>query len=1024
MYHPEPPSSRRTAGFTLPSILVVVGALLILAVGILLVVSIERNTSRAYSDRQRAELAAQAALEDVRGILTLDAANDDFVVLQSALVDPITPGFQSSPDLFLARGKANGTSYSYRYIPLFSTLSSPTPSAPDAPLAAPAVEPLLKSASPDLPADKYKEFTTLPYNDKVRASWLPIQNDKGKTIARYAYWVEDLQGKLDPKLVGNLAAGSAPTTTHAREPYPFPAPGLNPKPESPTELPLNQVALYAIDPAASYSNQGTIGKSLVENRAFLISPDSAVAAAKPDAVLPLVRNPATGRLVDLQVRAAEENLAPGLQPYFEQPLIPYAPGIKLSLVGTPRKNLNGLLAKTPSSAVDEMAAFITLALPDFDSRKGGFPSSPSATPVPTATFTEDYVKTLAASAIDYADADSNPTLLEGKYRGLDVAPLLSELSLQINYDGMTVSGGRNILKFRMKVYAELFNPTNKAMSSGKARVSYEVALPLDSIGSGTGSDAFDSAALLDDPARTTHSLSKINGRYWTQETAVFLEPNQYRAVSFGEVAYRIDVGPTSILILPTTPFSLIEDHGASGMSLMWNGAVVDRSHSIVRQQGLVYSPAAPGNGFKAGTPETISKGCVPGLVYEWTFTKTYANPGDPRIAYYMRSAPLEESAYPDNISPNRRNIRKELYKNDSASKLRVSYRMLPSEWADGGHNAEVGTWTPGASDKTELSDQAKFAFAYDSKMEQSAIQIIANRGSFLSATELGRVFDPIMYQPEFSDSATTNSFLTTCKFPAPYMSFPDVALSSPASNFYGGGNTLRIGRPEHPKFDTVTKPGMNAANLLDLFHVGLSRSPTAAQREGPVTRIEGHVNLNTATHDALRAIAAGALVMDPALSRQTSGDHAGSPAMAPQTTPVILDAPMNSVVADRIADAVIRSRPYASTGALAHAKEADGTLAFGNKKLYSDPSKIEWTDAAAEEVFARVYESGTVRSRNFRVWVVGQAIASATSATSNPEVLAEVRKVFTIFADPGQRAADGSIVTSKLKTTITATNDF
>ena len=76
-------------------------------------------------------------------------------------------------------------------------------------------------------------------------------------------------------------------------------------------------------------------------------------------------------------------------------------------------------------------------------------------------------------------------------------------------------------------------------------------------------------------------------------------------------------------------------------------------------------------------------------------------------------------------------------------------------------------------------------------------------------------------------------------------------------------------------------------------------------------------------------------------------------------------------------------------------------------------TRLQWTDAAAEEVFARVYEASTVRSRNFRVWVVGQALApvAATSAITNkaPEVLAEVRKVFTLFADPGQRASDGTI---------------
>jgi hypothetical protein len=88
--------------------------------------------------------------------------------------------------------------------------------------------------------------------------------------------------------------------------------------------------------------------------------------------------------------------------------------------------------------------------------------------------------------------------------------------------------------------------------------------------------------------------------------------------------------------------------------------------------------------------------------------------------------------------------------------------------------------------------------------------------------------------------------------------------------------------------------------------------------------------------------------------------------------------------------------------------------------MYPDNTNIEWSDAAAEEVFARVYEGSTVRSRNFRVWIVAQALAPGAAA----EVLAEVRTVHTLFADPGERAADGSIVPGKFKTTITSSNEF
>ena len=104
------------------------------------------------------------------------------------------------------------------------------------------------------------------------------------------------------------------------------------------------------------------------------------------------------------------------------------------------------------------------------------------------------------------------------------------------------------------------------------------------------------------------------------------------------------------------------------------------------------------------------------------------------------------------------------------------------------------------------------------------------------------------------------------------------------------------------------------------------------------------------------------------------------------------------------------------------------THVFGNPKLITGFTGnsypyLQWTDSAAEELFARVHEAATVRSRNFRIWVVGQSLAPSASATS-PEVLAEVRKAFTVFADPGERKPDGSPDPAKFKLRILHENDF
>lgn len=984
------------AGFTLPVILVVTGALFILAIGVLLVTGVERNTARSFVDRQRAELAAGAGLEEIRRILYLETSNDDFMVLQSVSTNRPATARQPAPHLFIARGRACGKGYAFRYVPLFSTATMP-PETPQ--LAPPPIEPLINTYE-----NNHIEFTTLPYQEKPRATWLPVHDRHGRTVARYAYWVEDLQGKLDPKLVGNLAGTDL---THSRAAYPFPAPGLNPALESDAAPPLDQVALFAIDPAAAHGSQGTLAQSLVKHRSLLLSPESSLAAAHISP--PLTRDAATGRLTDLTARAAEENLIATLQPYLERPLIPCVPGIDPGRAGTPRLNLNALLAKNPEVAVDEMAGIMRAALPDFDRRKGGFP--------------EDYVKTLAANAIDYADADSDPTLKTHEYRGLDAYPLMSEIALQVNYVGISNLNDRKIMTFRFKLFAELCNPSNQPVA-GDARLSYEVALPMDGIGSGIGGEPFDSPSLLSNPVISTHDLTRIDDRYWSRKVGVSLQPNQYRCYLFADVTYRMDVGSSSDPIPDDTPFSLNENRGASGLSLMWNDKTVERAASMLRQAGLLYSikNGVVTGGFKTGTPETLTKAALPGHVYD-DFPTMYYNMGDPRITHYLRSAQLDENAYPENTSPNRRNIRLDIYKDDVATKPKVYARMLPSEWPDGGHNSTVGSWSPGTSDKTEMTD-ARFDFPYDPDMRMAAPQLISNLGRFYSVTELGRVFDPVMHAPVLPNSTDTDNFRSKGKLPGPGDAWPDVS-SSQADPFYGGGNTLRIGRPEHPAFNQSDNPGMHAARLLDLFHTGLSRSANPAEREGPVTRINGHVNLNTASRDALRALAAGPLVMDPLLARRLNDNHLGTPYMAPPVEPLALTAPTSAIEADRIADAIIHCRPYASTAGLALAVESDGTCVFGNRSLYPDDSRIQWTDAAAEEIFARTCEGATVRSRNFRVWIVAQAISPANTHGSAPVVvLAEVRKVWTLFADPGVRADDGAIIPGKSQTTLTSSNDF
>ena len=300
------------------------------------------------------------------------------------------------------------------------------------------------------------------------------------------------------------------------------------------------------------------------------------------------------------------------------------------------------------------------------------------------------------------------------------------------------------------------------------------------------------------------------------------------------------------------------------------------------------------------------------------------------------------------------------------------------------------------------------------------IQRISNRGYFFSATELGHLFDPIMYAPTFDNNSDTASFQNKSILPTGQVSWPS-AKSGQGSPLYGGGNTLRIGRPEHPAFNLTENKENRSIALLDLFHTGDPSSTDEAARTGPLVKIRGHVNVNTASRDALRAMAAGALVMDPKLSRKTSTVHAGAPTMAPPVESLRLDAPQREVMADEIADAIMAGRPYPTPSRIALARNVEGIEVFGNRNIYPDEENVQWTDSAAEEVFGRVYQAATVRSRNFRVWIVAQSVAPATAVS---DVRAEVRKVYTIMADPGKRTPEGAVVPENVKTRILTVHDF
>src|SRR5262249_62104232 len=171
----------------------------------------------------------------------------------------------------------------------------------------------------------------------------------------------------------------------------------------------------------------------------------------------------------------------------------------------------------------------------------------------------------------------------------------------------------------------------------------------------------------------------------------------------------------------------------------------------------------------------------------------------------------------------------------------------------------------------------------------------------------------------------------------------------------------------------------------------------------------GLVNINPASRDVLRSLAAGIL--------QNSDTGIQPPSLVnnlyPPTSTAAASAPTASVrQADRFADAVINSRPLLSTSALSAIRNSQGTPFFGNPNQYQNSTQTpptEWNDPGREELFQKIYNLATTRSRNFRVFVTGQSL------DKNGNVLSTVTKVYHVFIKPNRDSTTGAIQSQQVQ---------
>lgn len=617
--HKHLPCKRQRA-FTLPMTLMAVAGMMILLVGLLTMLSLERKTARSYSDATRADLAIESGLADAIATLSPIASRDDTLVFR--LDHPTMPRItatttQPQREQFFTFGAQYDTDQkSWRLLPFVSGLKE---------LMAGTSSVDTTTIRNQLMTFQTETLITLgPYDYQVpRGAWVDVPTTNAPYSMRFAWWVEDLSGRID-----GSHAGSAPRVL-----------GKSPR----------EISIYTIFNSAADTDP--------------TGPEDALIAQRDN-----LRSAASARLI------LSETDAKQIEPYLtyqlpknviHRPVIPH--GFGYVDAGQPAKNLTALIEQ---KNVNEIAAHIDNNLPLFDQRKGGFPT------------TENYNQTLAASIIDYADADSDATTGSG-YRGVDSYPFVNELFDR--YEWTNTSSTE--VTIRVATYAELWNPSNQAING---------TFQLENINQHT----------IRIPPAAAHQFSAVT--HPPQQLSI--PPNGFVVRLCGTSNYTFPVGafPPSTLDFPALTVN-------SSYRLYWNGARVDWARGgMQRTTGTL----------RAGSSQAKWKGNA-----SPAHDHSIGQHGDPRASFYINS-PIFANNYDENSNWGGR-VLKNGINNTNYREVKIT------RWPDRGSESTTGK---AAGSDTRLPT----TLTYPINQPEMAPAFIANQ-PMLSLGELGNVFDPAQW---------------------------------------------------------------------------------------------------------------------------------------------------------------------------------------------------------------------------------------------------------------------------------------
>lgn len=738
---------------------------------------------------------------------------------------------------------------------------------------------------------------------------------------RFAYFTEDPSGLIDAERMG----GSPTRTT-----------GTNPNEFALGEIGITNLAAF------------------INLRRLFLSPGMMEEAIRSNNVTNgLVTNPwrylASGTY---SLNSRLSTLTSHRQGYLKVPsgLGYLAADTNSNATSTNKLNLNTLFSggrvTNTNAAIAAITGMITNNLPSFAStRAGGFTNSKGGGATNNDAYTTNaYLQTLAANIIDYADADSTPTT-DGtgistnrdrpSYCGVDSCPWVNEYVTQFNLlstNPMTIGGtnGRAII-IQTTDYVELWNLCDRTNTG---------TLTFHAINRQPFTVGFSNFNFTNPLWATNAQGASVTGGVSPNSTNITLQPNQFLVIGFPTVT-NCFFYPATNLTLPLT----LPDDIMSSYRVAWNSVYYDGGLGGLRRQNKTLSAI---NGPKWS-------GTCPGFVGE-SLTGTFWNmSGDPRAAIYQ-SPPQSSISYDTRSSFGGRNYR--------AGLTTFPYgEVKPSLWPDGGHESPNGNLPPNGVNSPPTS----VPLATYSNCPPTRI---SNAGFYSNLCELGNIYDPIQW---FDASGKGSS----SGYGNDGGQWTNLTPTAVASNAYGGGTSLRVGRAELGKFAWTNVSGQpqpnmqaSAAALLDLLCADPNTSAALSGRFDDGDQI----NINTAPPKVLRALAAGIILTNDS-------------ALLPRPSYPIPTTAVNAFV-----QGVTNFRakyPFYSASQLTFiGTNADwpNTNSWPAGAVFT-PSGMgitEGNDAAVEEWFSKIYALSKVQTRNYRIYVQAQLIKTrGTNTNSN-----------------------------------------